>query len=81
MWSGPVGGNSTLDRRGAVSDRDLEEWEARLVVISVLGAFLWIRSVATFFLLSRDFFHAVSPGGIPKPLLTCNFFGLKPQAL
>ena len=28
----------------------------------------------TFFLLSRDFFRAVSPGGIPKPSLTYNFF-------
>ena len=31
-----------------------------------------------FLLLSRDFFRAVSPGRIPKPLLTYNFF--RPQA-
>ena len=68
-------GSSRATIGGRVSTRE----EARLIfcLLVTFGVFWRIQLLVTFFLLSRDFFRALSPGRIPKPLLAYNFF--RPQ--
>ena len=45
-----------------------------LLLTCKFWGFWWIQVFVTFIWLTRDFFGAFSPGRIPKPLLTYNFF-------